>query len=654
MTAEPIAPSAVEDPFKLVNTRLGNYQILELLGRGGTSAVYKGMHAVTRQLFAIKCVPFTPRRYELFSREATLLSTLDHPHVISIMDSDTDKGLFYIAMEYVGGGDLRRRLRKTPKLPLDEILKVFLQVGSALVHAHENRVLHLDLKPENILFTQRNVVKLVDFGTAAVMLAAEGNPDVLMGTPDYMAPEQLQGGALSPRTDVYGLGVVLYEALAGQTPYTAKEPADLPRLILTTEAPPLRDLRPDAPAMLVDLVLRMLRKDPDWRPATILDVIDDLLETCPALSESPSQAVESLWKTHQVREGQRRTMRDEERHWLTLGGSSFRTFRYPYAFPEPKGEPAFNANVHIAGAPVYSATADAFYFATTAGQVMAVSPVGEVRWQKPLPHPPSRGVVLTSDHFVLAPTLGGGLAGFTEAGEELQVLAPKLWIAPSPIALKNVAYFGGYDSTFYLYDFFIGHPIRTLKTRGSIVTAPALTPQNRALFASLDAGLYAIKLDGEVVWRKKLDSPLCYHPTASEGGLCYALTEAGTLYALDEETGETAWMMEKQILYPPSLNYSGDLTLLTRIGEVARVGKLGSIKWLAQGPSLPSAPPVTDYFGTVWVPFEANRLMAYTATGAVAGEYETSSPLIALVPTAAKCVYGITQTAAFFRFYQPD
>lgn len=652
MAAESLASPAVEDPFKLINTRLGHYQILELLGRGGTSAVYKGMHSVTKQLFAIKCVPYTPRRYELFSREATLLSTLEHPHIISIMDSDADKGLFFIAMEYVGGGDLRRRLHKTPQLPLDEFLKVFLQVCSALVHAHENRVLHLDLKPENILFTQRHVVKLVDFGTAAVMLAAGGTPEVLMGTPDYMAPEQLQGGALSPRTDVYGLGIVLYEALAGQTPYTATSPEALPRLILTTEAPPLRGGRPDAPPALEDLVLRMLRKDPDWRPSTILDVIDDLLESCPALSEAPSQRVEALWKAHEVREAQRRTMRDEERHWVTLGGSSHRTFRYPYAFPPQSGEPAFNANVHLSGAPVFSTTADAFFFATTAGQVIALSSRGEVRWQKTLSRPPSRGVVLTPDHFVLAPTLGGGLAGFTEAGEDLQVLAPNRWIAPSPIALKNVAYFGAYDSTFYIYDFFIGHQIRAIKTRGSIVTAPALTPQNRILFASLDSGLYAINLDGDVLWRKKLDSPLTYHPTASEGGLCYALTEAGTLYALDEETGETAWMMEKQILYPPSLNYAGDLTLLTRIGEVARVGKLGSLKWLVQGPSLPSAPPITDYFGTVWVPFEANRLMAYTPTGEPAGEYETPSPLTALVPTAARCLYGVTQTAAFFRFHQ--
>ncbi|MGH8104225.1 MAG: PQQ-binding-like beta-propeller repeat protein, partial [bacterium] len=250
------------------------------------------------------------------------------------------------------------------------------------------------------------------------------------------------------------------------------------------------------------------------------------------------------------------------------------------------------------------------------------------------------------------PTLGGGLAGFTSDGEELQVLAFGLWIAPSPIAVKNVAYFGGYDSTFYLYDFFLGHPIRTVKTRGSIVTAPTLTPLNRVLFGSLDSKIYAINRDGEVLWRKKLDSPLSHHPTASEGGLCYALTETGTLYALDEETGETLWIMEKQVLFPPSLNYSGDLTLLTRTGEVARVGKLGSIKWLSQGPSLPSAPPITDYFGALWVPFEANRLVVYSPSGDVAAEFETPSPLIALVPTGAKSIYGISQNAQFIRFRQ--
>jgi serine/threonine protein kinase/Tol biopolymer transport system component len=275
-------------------TRLGPYEILALLGAGGMGEVYRAADTRLNRIVAIKVLPAAvadhPDRRQRFEREARAVSSLTHPHICALYDVGREHDVEFLVMELVEGDTLNQRLVAGP-LPLDLALRYSIQIADALDHAHRRGIIHRDLKPANIMVT-RSGVKLLDFGLAksqadsGVMtlsslaarptktLTGEGT---ILGTLQYMAPEQLEGRSVDARTDLFAFGAVLYEMVSGQRAFEGESQASLIAAILRAEPPALHRLQPLVPAALDRLVRKCLSKDPDDRWQTARDVMSELL-----------------------------------------------------------------------------------------------------------------------------------------------------------------------------------------------------------------------------------------------------------------------------------------------------------------------------------------------------------------------------------------
>lgn len=288
---QPESEGAQDLVRKLVgSTVAGRYKVLQLLGEGGMGAVFLVEHNVIRKRLALKVLNRdmmrNPEMVARFEREALAAAHIDHPNVVAATDSGrTDDGALFVVLEYIDGKSLRDRLNYGA-LPPSVALHIGKQIGSALLRAHGLGIIHRDLKPENIMLVQRdgdsNFVKVLDFGLAKLSISAllDGESDqpsrrsevltrygAVFGTPAYMAPEQAAGGEVDGRTDLYALGVVLYEMLAGVLPFDGDDSAALLRMHVVATVPSIRERAPHikiAPA-LEALVMRLLEKKPEKR-----------------------------------------------------------------------------------------------------------------------------------------------------------------------------------------------------------------------------------------------------------------------------------------------------------------------------------------------------------------------------------------------------
>ena len=262
--------------------RIGPYEIIEELGRGGMARVFAARQSGLGRIVALKALPVgggAAAELELrFLREAQTVARLRHPNIVAIHDSGRTAGHVYFSMDYIEGGDLARRLREQPFTPRAAAALVE-KIAAALAYAHAEDVLHRDLKPSNILLDGEEP-RLADFGLAA-QLEAGGDLTAasgVLGTPHYLAPEALHRGsaALSIGSDLYALGVVLYELLTGRTPFAGVSPAELAALIDRTEPPAPRLLAPAVPRDLETICLKCLERDPARRYASAAALADDL------------------------------------------------------------------------------------------------------------------------------------------------------------------------------------------------------------------------------------------------------------------------------------------------------------------------------------------------------------------------------------------
>jgi WD40 repeat protein len=261
--------------------RLGPYEILEELGRGGMGRVYAARQIGLGRIVALKVMGDASRNadFELrFLREAQTAARLRHPNLVAVHDFGRADGQLYFSMDYIEGGDLARRLRGRPFAPW-EAASLLRKVALALAHAHGEGVLHRDLKPSNILL-DGDEPKLADFGLAAQLEAGGDLTAVsgVLGTPHYLAPEALQKGssALSVASDIYALGVVLFELLTGRTPFAGATPGALAALVETSEPPSPRLLAPAVPRDLETIVLKCLERDPARRYVNAVALAEDL------------------------------------------------------------------------------------------------------------------------------------------------------------------------------------------------------------------------------------------------------------------------------------------------------------------------------------------------------------------------------------------
>lgn len=273
-------PLAADDRDGLPD-RIGAFEIIEELGRGGMARVFAARQIGLGRIVALKAIPAGRNTADLelrFLREAQTVARLRHPHIIGIHESGRANGHVYFSMDYVEGGDLARRLREGGLTPR-AVAELLLKVTGALAYTHGEGVLHRDLKPSNILL-DGGEPRLADFGLAA-QLEAGGDLTAatgVLGTPHYVAPEALRGGsaALTVASDLYALGVVLFEMLTGRTPFAGASPAELAAIVETSEVPSLRLLAPAVPRDLETICLKCLERDPARRYTSAAAFAEDL------------------------------------------------------------------------------------------------------------------------------------------------------------------------------------------------------------------------------------------------------------------------------------------------------------------------------------------------------------------------------------------
>ena len=283
----------------LIGKTLGQYHILSEIGRGGMAVVYKAEQTSLNRFVALKVLfpNFTgdSTSVERLYREAQAAARLDHPNIVEIYEVGEHEGLHFIAMKYVDGQPLDVILQQGP-LPPARALKILAQVASALDYAHRHNVVHRDIKPSNIIVSAGDRITLTDFGLAkgagSATLTSSG---ALVGTPAYMSPEQARGDEIDYRADIYALGVVAYEMLAGRPPFTGN-PLSIIMAHASQTPPPLRQFRPDLPPGLEAVVMKALAKEPAERYTTAGEFAAALRQalTQPAASARTQPTAEPL------------------------------------------------------------------------------------------------------------------------------------------------------------------------------------------------------------------------------------------------------------------------------------------------------------------------------------------------------------------------
>lgn len=277
------------------NERISHYRILEKLGAGGMGEVYLAEDTKLGRKVALKILgeEYTTNRDRLhrFEQEACAASALNHPNILTIHEVGNDDGRHFIATEYIDGVTLRRKISGTP-MDVAEILDIAVQVAGALEEAHSAGIIHRDVKPDNIMIRRNGYVKVLDFGLAkltessidrstsdgeaSTRVLVHTDAGVVMGTSHYMSPEQARGKPVDARSDIWSLGVVLYEMVAGRTPFEGETSTDVLVSITQKEAAPLARFAPNVPAELDWIITKALRKDRDERYQTIKELLTDL------------------------------------------------------------------------------------------------------------------------------------------------------------------------------------------------------------------------------------------------------------------------------------------------------------------------------------------------------------------------------------------
>ncbi|MEM9368033.1 MAG: serine/threonine-protein kinase [Planctomycetota bacterium] len=278
---------------------LGPYEIRRTLGRGGMGTVFQAVHSNTQEEVAIKLiaehVADDQRFRRRFDAEVETLKRLRHPGIVRLIGYGEEHGQLFYSMELVHGQTLQQRIREVKRMGWLPATDITVQICLALKHAHDIGVIHRDLKPANLIITDSGKIKLVDFGIAKLFGFGEQTmAGSVLGTADYMAPEQAGTGAITTRTDLYALGSVMYAMLAGRSPFSGKRITEVIDSLKRERPVPLDLINPDVPMEIVSIVSDLLEKEPQDRPPTALAVMNRLKATQHGLQRSKTVAMEEL------------------------------------------------------------------------------------------------------------------------------------------------------------------------------------------------------------------------------------------------------------------------------------------------------------------------------------------------------------------------
>jgi serine/threonine protein kinase len=255
----------------LLNDR---YQLLETLGSGGMAVVYRARDSMLERYVAIKVLhedySSNTDFQERFRQEARAAANLSHPNIVTVHDFGLDSGQLFLVMEYVPGTDLKSLIKQRGRFKVDEAIPLVVQACAGIGYAHRAGLVHCDVKPHNMLVTPDQRLKVADFGIARALASIhpDEHSETVWGSPQYFAPEQAAGYAPSPASDVYSLGVVLYELLSGSLPFTSSSPEELARMHLEDDPVAIDEYLPDIPAPLEQIIMKVLSKEPSARYRT--------------------------------------------------------------------------------------------------------------------------------------------------------------------------------------------------------------------------------------------------------------------------------------------------------------------------------------------------------------------------------------------------
>ena len=291
------------DKQTLLNSR---YKIEDRIGSGGMADVYRARDLMLERTVAIKILheelSSSSTFRERFRQEARSAANLSHPSIVTIHDFGLDNGKLFLVMEYIAGADLKSIMQSRGRFNIDDALPLLIQACAGLGYAHRAGLIHCDVKPHNMIVTPDSQLKITDFGIARALstLHQDQQPNVIWGTPQYFSPEQASGQVLSPATDVYSLGVVMYEMLTGRLPFDAPTASELSLLHRTAPPPSPRRLNPDISPLVEEILLKVLAKEPSARYRTA-DHLGRVLMSAKRSTPSPSpvstQLIRHTWSS---------------------------------------------------------------------------------------------------------------------------------------------------------------------------------------------------------------------------------------------------------------------------------------------------------------------------------------------------------------------
>ena len=269
------------------------YQIVKTIGEGGMANVYLAYDVILERNVAVKVLRgdlSTDEKFvRRFQREALSASSLSHPNIVEVYDVGEDNGLYYIVMEYIEGKHLKQLLKKRGNLTLREVIDIMLQITDGMAAAHDSYIIHRDIKPQNIMILENGLVKITDFGIAMALNGTQlTQTNSVMGSVHYLPPEQASGKGSTIQSDVYSIGILMYELLSGTLPYKGDNAVEIALKHLKEPLPSIRKLVPDLPQAVENIIFKSVAKNPKNRYADAREMHEDL-KTC--LSESRENEV---------------------------------------------------------------------------------------------------------------------------------------------------------------------------------------------------------------------------------------------------------------------------------------------------------------------------------------------------------------------------
>ncbi|UOQ85528.1 Stk1 family PASTA domain-containing Ser/Thr kinase [Gracilibacillus salinarum] len=266
---------------KVLNER---YEIIKLIGGGGMANVYLGNDRILEREVAIKVLRLEYANDQefitRFHREAQAATSLSHPNIVSIYDVGEEDQIYYMVMEYVDGMTLKQYIQLHAPIEVEEVIDIMTQITAAIAQAHENGLIHRDIKPQNILINPYGQVKVTDFGIAVALSAtALTQTNSVLGSVHYLSPEQARGGKANRKSDIYSLGILLFELLTGQLPFSGQSAVSIALKHLQSETPSIREFNPRVPQSVENIVLKSTTKDPFYRYQTVYEMEEQLIHS---------------------------------------------------------------------------------------------------------------------------------------------------------------------------------------------------------------------------------------------------------------------------------------------------------------------------------------------------------------------------------------